>query len=407
MSERSADPTKNVHFHRFDRVLMGFTAVGVVAISLILSGYDHSMMVTTSGVLILVVFLLVVPKMILARAVRELHMSSVLITSVAFLVLSRSSGADVNWVFLGSAAVGLSFFLLAMERRHLAMIVTGSSIMWATPLLSMMSVNGAIAFLGAFLVCWGSLFLIRDRRVALLNERGVHYRMEDDRAAERDYRTALRYSPRCGIVWNNLGNLLMDQRRYEEAIRSYNRAIRYEPRFSPSRTNRFEALRQSGRKFRCNAEKRAMEARFYGRIGAYAWGLRVFSSLVMGLSVAGIVSTVLVSAYPHLDKHLMVLMVVGPAVVVYLYLVRTLAAYGTFLKDRDDLAGAHRYLTLSLRLLPLNPWALNNRGNLYTKMGLLNLALRDLGRACMVMPTSTVRHNRMVVMMAISGASMP
>ena len=61
--------------------------------------------------------------------------------------------------------------------------------------------------------------------------------MHDSVRAENDYKTALLYNPTHPIVYNNYGTLCFDQRRYDEAFRNFEQAVKYNPQYAHALNN--------------------------------------------------------------------------------------------------------------------------------------------------------------------------
>jgi tetratricopeptide (TPR) repeat protein len=65
----------------------------------------------------------------------------------------------------------------------------------------------------------------------------IYSQLHDSLRAEEDYKTALKYNPTHPIVYNNYGTLCFNQRRYDEAFKNFQQAVRYNPRYAHALNN--------------------------------------------------------------------------------------------------------------------------------------------------------------------------
>ena len=87
-----------------------------------------------------------------------------------------------------------------------------------------------------------------DRRAFLLNKRGVaRVGLERRDLAESDFREALEARPRYAPALTNLGNVLLEQGRVEQAIASYERAITADDGYALAYWNLGAAYKRAGR----------------------------------------------------------------------------------------------------------------------------------------------------------------
>ena len=78
---------------------------------------------------------------------------------------------------------------------------------------------------------------------------GSLYRSQGEQAAaERVLRQCVRYGPRYHYGWNNLGNVLMDLNKLEDAEAAYRQAITVSPSFVPGYQGLDRVLTAQGRR---------------------------------------------------------------------------------------------------------------------------------------------------------------
>lgn len=84
-------------------------------------------------------------------------------------------------------------------------------------------------------------------RANILSDRGVaHWRMNQAELALGDFRQAVEINPQYAQVYNNMGNVLMDQNKPQEAIQAYNQAIDNAPTYGVAYNNRATAAFEQG-----------------------------------------------------------------------------------------------------------------------------------------------------------------
>lgn len=82
----------------------------------------------------------------------------------------------------------------------------------------------------------------------------VLHELGEDSAAEEAYDTALEISPENGRVWNNYGVLFFSQSKFEDARRSFEKAVTLIPDFNDALYNlrdTYEALGKTGEMEKC------------------------------------------------------------------------------------------------------------------------------------------------------------
>ncbi|MHB8178140.1 MAG: tetratricopeptide repeat protein [Vulcanimicrobiaceae bacterium] len=90
--------------------------------------------------------------------------------------------------------------------------------------------------------------LERSQRVIALNKRGVlRVGLHDHGAARGDFEAALALDPAYAPAHANLGNLLYEEARYEEAILRYEAAIRADDAYATAYVNVAAAYKRLGR----------------------------------------------------------------------------------------------------------------------------------------------------------------
>jgi hypothetical protein len=65
----------------------------------------------------------------------------------------------------------------------------------------------------------------------------IYVQMHDSLKGENDYKRALEINPTHPIVYNNYGTLCFNQRRYEEAFRNFENAVKYNPNYAHALNN--------------------------------------------------------------------------------------------------------------------------------------------------------------------------
>jgi tetratricopeptide (TPR) repeat protein len=84
-------------------------------------------------------------------------------------------------------------------------------------------------------------------RANILSDRGVaHWRMNEVELALADFKQAIEINPQYAQVYNNMGNVLMDQNKPQEAIQAYTRAIDNAPTYGVAYNNRASAEFEQG-----------------------------------------------------------------------------------------------------------------------------------------------------------------
>jgi lipoprotein NlpI len=88
-----------------------------------------------------------------------------------------------------------------------------------------------------------------DERARLYNKRGVaHVRLGERERALRDFSEALSAVPRFAPALANIGNLLLEEGSFDEAIEHYEAAIRADETYAIAHLNLSVAYRKTGRR---------------------------------------------------------------------------------------------------------------------------------------------------------------
>ncbi len=236
------------------------------------------------------------------------------------------------------------------------------------------------------------------------------------RDLETFYRSALDANPRAWLAHYNLGNLLRDEGRNDDAIPEYMAALRAKPELAQAENNLALALADSGRPgpalahYRASLRLQPNYAQAHNNLGNALRALGRNAEAVAEYEAALRLQPGYAEAGYNLGLVLRTLGRNPEAIARFREVLRLKPGFaaawddlGNSLRESGDSAGAVAAYEQALRLRPDFPETLNNLGNTLVALGRAPEAVGRFEQALRLEPASAVFHNDLGVALAAAG----